>query len=167
MKHALYTYQAEVERVIDGDTLDVKLDLGLRCYRRERIRVLGIDAPETRRRGDVDRRFEGFTAKAFLELIFLGTVQRPTQDKLEELLEFRPDGVGEPLDYLRAAIKMAPDAIPLVSRPHEKAKVVIRTERGDAFGRWLGWVWLPAHNGDQAHSLRQLMVELKLAEVRD
>lgn len=41
-----YTYAATVERVVDGDTLDVSLDLGMRVYLRTRLRLEGIDAPE-------------------------------------------------------------------------------------------------------------------------
>lgn len=42
----LYAYRGEVTRVIDGDTLDVLLDLGLYTSRRVRVRLLGYDAPE-------------------------------------------------------------------------------------------------------------------------
>lgn len=44
-----YRYAAVVRRIVDGDTLDVDLDLGLRTWRhRERLRLAGIDAPEVR-----------------------------------------------------------------------------------------------------------------------
>jgi len=43
---SLYTYQASVERVIDGDTLWVNLDLGFRTWIKQKIRLKGIDAPE-------------------------------------------------------------------------------------------------------------------------
>ncbi len=42
----LYRYTATVERVIDGDTVQVNLSLGDRTYRTRRIRILGYDAPE-------------------------------------------------------------------------------------------------------------------------
>ncbi len=41
-----FHYAATVERVVDGDTLSVELDLGDRTYRTRRIRILGYDAPE-------------------------------------------------------------------------------------------------------------------------
>lgn len=41
-----YTYAADVLRVIDGDTLEVRVDLGFRVYVVERIRLRGVDAPE-------------------------------------------------------------------------------------------------------------------------
>lgn len=37
---------ARLERVVDGDTLDVTLDLGWKLYKRDLVRIEGIDAPE-------------------------------------------------------------------------------------------------------------------------
>lgn len=42
----LYHYQAEVIRVIDGDTFDAMVDLGMSTFKKMRIRILGINAPE-------------------------------------------------------------------------------------------------------------------------
>jgi endonuclease YncB( thermonuclease family) len=42
----LWTVPATVERVIDGDTAVLLLDLGWHCYRRERCRFASIDTPE-------------------------------------------------------------------------------------------------------------------------
>lgn len=50
----------EVVRVVDGDTVDLKLDLGFRLTTTQRFRLLGIDTPE---RGEVD----GHTATRFVE----------------------------------------------------------------------------------------------------
>ena len=44
----LYFYKAHVERIVDGDTIDIQLDLGMSIFRRERVRLWGIDAPEMR-----------------------------------------------------------------------------------------------------------------------
>jgi len=43
-----YLYNAELIRVIDGDTIDAWIDLGFNITVRRRIRLWGIDAPETR-----------------------------------------------------------------------------------------------------------------------
>lgn len=58
-----YRYIADLERVIDGDTIVVVLDLGFDIYRRETLRLRGIDAPE--KRGE--ERVEGLLSKAYLE----------------------------------------------------------------------------------------------------
>lgn len=41
-----YVYAATVERVLDADTVDVDLDLGMRAHLRTRLRVAHVDAPE-------------------------------------------------------------------------------------------------------------------------
>ncbi len=44
-----YLYRAQVTRIVDGDTIDVDIDLGFYIWiRRQRIRLLGIDAPEVK-----------------------------------------------------------------------------------------------------------------------
>lgn len=43
---ALYNYAVEIDDVIDGDTLDLKIDLGFKIYTRQRIRLYGIDTKE-------------------------------------------------------------------------------------------------------------------------
>ena len=40
----------EVNRVLDGDTLDITIDLGFDLYKKERVRVAGVDTPEKRTR---------------------------------------------------------------------------------------------------------------------
>jgi micrococcal nuclease len=55
-----YIYQATLERVVDGDTVDIVIDLGFSVFRRERIRLYGIDAPEINTEA-------GKLAKAFVE----------------------------------------------------------------------------------------------------
>jgi len=43
----MYQYQAEIQRVVDGDTYDIDIDLGLSVWvRNERVRLFGIDTPE-------------------------------------------------------------------------------------------------------------------------
>ena len=44
----IWAYRARAERVIDGDTLQIVIDAGLNCYRTERIRLLGVNAPEVK-----------------------------------------------------------------------------------------------------------------------
>ena len=44
----MYTYNAKVERVVDGDTVDALVDLGFDTWKKVRIRFYGIDAYESR-----------------------------------------------------------------------------------------------------------------------
>jgi micrococcal nuclease len=58
----LYTYKAKLVRVIDGDTIDAEIDLGFNVVIRQRIRLYGIDTPESRTR-DLEEKERGLAAK--------------------------------------------------------------------------------------------------------
>ena len=58
-------FQAKVRRVIDGDTLDLDIDLGFHITLSERVRLMGIDTPETRTRNLVEKA-DGLKAKEFV-----------------------------------------------------------------------------------------------------
>ena len=62
----LFHYKATVDRVIDGDTIDVVLDLGFDISYRGRIRFEGINAPESRTRDAVEKQ-AGLAAKRYVE----------------------------------------------------------------------------------------------------
>jgi micrococcal nuclease len=56
----------EVNRVLDGDTLDVTIDLGFDLYKKERVRVAGVDTPEKRTR-DLEEKALGIDATNWLK----------------------------------------------------------------------------------------------------
>ena len=63
----LYYYRAKVLRVIDGDTMDVDLDLGFDVVlAKQRVRLYGIDTPESRTRDKVEKKF-GLISKDFVK----------------------------------------------------------------------------------------------------
>jgi len=63
----MYTYKVYVTRVVDGDTVDVDIDLGFgMIYKKQRVRMMGIDTPESRTR-DLEEKFYGKQSKKFLE----------------------------------------------------------------------------------------------------
>jgi micrococcal nuclease len=56
-------YDVHVVKVVDGDTVDVDIDLGFGvCLKDERVRIMGIDTPESRTSDDVEKLF-GLAAK--------------------------------------------------------------------------------------------------------
>ena len=60
-------YKAKILRVVDGDTVDVDIDLGFGLTsNKKRIRLLGIDTPESRTR-DLTEKYYGKLASAFLK----------------------------------------------------------------------------------------------------
>lgn len=63
----MYEYRTKVVRVVDGDTVDVDIDLGFGVWlRKSRIRLLGVDTPESRTRDKEEKKY-GLAAKAFLK----------------------------------------------------------------------------------------------------
>tara|TARA_B100000212_G_C27366939_1_gene530743 strand:- start:1567 stop:2001 length:435 start_codon:yes stop_codon:yes gene_type:complete len=64
---ATFVYKiAKVVRVVDGDTLDVIFDLGFDVMLKQRIRMFGIDTPESRTRDKVEKKF-GLASKKYLK----------------------------------------------------------------------------------------------------
>ena len=62
----MYEYKCKVKRVVDGDTMDVILDLGFDVLHSVRVRLAGIDTPESRTR-DLDEKARGKLSKAYLK----------------------------------------------------------------------------------------------------
>ena len=62
----MYEYKCEVTRVVDGDTVDCVLDLGFSILHKCRVRLYGIDTPESRTR-DLDEKARGKLASKFLQ----------------------------------------------------------------------------------------------------
>ena len=62
----MYEYSCEVKRVVDGDTVDVILNLGFDIFYKSRVRLYGIDTPESRTRNK-DEKARGKMAAAYLE----------------------------------------------------------------------------------------------------
>ena len=78
----MFDYQAELNEVIDGDTVDLLIDLGFGVYVKERCRLYGIDAPEM-------PTAQGKAAKAYLESLIgaatgdlhVSTIKMPRKPK--------------------------------------------------------------------------------------
>jgi len=85
LRDQMYYYKIELLRVVDGDTIDVRIDLGFNVWHKCRIRLVGINAPESRTR-DKEEKKRGLAAKSWLI------------DKLESAedeLEMKSYGVGK------------------------------------------------------------------------
>lgn len=63
---SLFHYRAVVDRVVDGDTIDVVLDLGFDIQLKGRVRFHGVNAPESRTRDAVEKQ-AGLAAKRYVE----------------------------------------------------------------------------------------------------
>jgi len=62
-----FSYRVDkVTKIVDGDTIDVMLDLGFDIKYKSRVRLFGIDTPESRTRDKVEKKY-GLMAKKFLQ----------------------------------------------------------------------------------------------------
>ena len=63
----MYEYRCKILKIVDGDTVDVDIDLGFGVWlKKERVRMMGIDTPESRTRDKVEKLF-GLTAKQYVK----------------------------------------------------------------------------------------------------
>ena len=64
----MYTYFVKsVDRIVDGDTIDISIDLGFDLTKKERVRLAGIDTPEKRTKDQREKEM-GYQATEFLEM---------------------------------------------------------------------------------------------------
>jgi micrococcal nuclease len=64
----------EINRVLDGDTIDVTIDLGFDLYKKERVRVAGVDTPEKRTK-DLEEKELGIDATNWLKEKLEGAIK--------------------------------------------------------------------------------------------
>ena len=75
----MYEYRAKVLKVVDGDTVDVDIDLGFNTWiTNERVRIMGIDTPESRTSNAIEKKF-GLAAKERLKSLLGKTAVLKTQ----------------------------------------------------------------------------------------
>ena len=77
----MYRYEASLIRVVDGDTLDVRIDLGFKMTTEQRVRLRGIDTPEIwRQKKDSEEYKKGKAASDYVK-------QRLAQNNNEFIIE--------------------------------------------------------------------------------
>ena len=77
----MYEYGCTVERVVDGDTIDVVIDLGFSCMYKSRVRLYGIDTPESRTRNKDEKARGKLAAKFLSDAVSSGSVVLKTKLK--------------------------------------------------------------------------------------
>jgi len=81
----MYEYKCELDRVVDGDTVDVDIDLGFGIWlRKERVRVMGIDTPESRTSDPIEKVFGKAASARLKELIEHDCILCTTKDRSGE-----------------------------------------------------------------------------------
>ena len=61
----MYEYSATLIKIVDGDTVDVLIDLGFNTTKKERVRLLGIDTPESATKDLAEKKL-GIEAKEYI-----------------------------------------------------------------------------------------------------
>ena len=90
-----YVYRCTVTRVVDGDTVDADIDLGFQIIYKERIRLMGIDTPESRTRNKVEKAL-GLASKARLkELLKTAEPLQGKRGKKAIYLQTSKEGKGK------------------------------------------------------------------------
>ena len=77
----------EIVKVLDGDTIDVLIDLGFDLYKKERVRIAGVDTPEKRTR-DLEEKALGIDATNWLKDKLEGAIDG------DDMLTIRTEHVG-------------------------------------------------------------------------
>ncbi len=81
----MYTYHAKVDRVVDGDTIDLVIDLGFKITTFQRIRLRGINTPETYNvKKDSEEYQRGMAAKEYV-------INRVSQNDYQVVVETEKD----------------------------------------------------------------------------
>ena len=78
----MYEYKCKIVKVIDGDTVDVDIDLGFGVWlHKERIRLYGIDTPESRTRDLVEKKYGNMAKNLVLTFMPVGSIQTLITEK--------------------------------------------------------------------------------------
>ena len=111
----MYEYRVKIIKVIDGDTVDVDIDLGFGItLTDERVRIMGIDTPESRTRDKVEKVFGKAAKQALLDMlgktsILKTQINRDGEDmkgKFGRILgDFIVDRNGESISVVKALVE--------------------------------------------------------------
>ena len=85
----MYEYSATLVKIVDGDTVDVLIDLGFDLSKKERVRLLGIDTPESATKDLAEKKL-GIEAKEYITQWFTNNtpfrLQTTKDDKYGRIL---------------------------------------------------------------------------------
>ena len=108
----MYEYRARVTRVVDGDTVDLLIDLGFNIHIKQRVRLDGIDTPETRTK-DKREKIKGLAAKQFVtdkigdKFVIVKTEKKGKYGRCLAVIWYEVDGHFESLNEALIKAKLA------------------------------------------------------------
>lgn len=146
-----FVYRARGVRVVDGDTMDVEVDLGFKVKMVHRLRLKGVDTPE--KRGET-------MGPALLSQMF---VERALHSPGFSKTFLKCQDKGVPLEQINR-VKLEADEWSKGNLENNVAPgFMIRTSKSDAFGRWLAEVFIQ-ENEFTWKSLNSELLRLGLAQ---
>ena len=78
----MYEYRCKILRVVDGDTVDVDIDWGFGVWmHKERVRIYGLDTPESRTRDKVEKVFGNYAKQIVKDWLPTGSIQKLVTEK--------------------------------------------------------------------------------------
>jgi micrococcal nuclease len=102
-----YKYNVKIKKVVDGDTVDIDIDLGFGVWlHKERVRIMGIDTPESRTSDKVEKLFGLAAKEALKSLLPIGSMQVLVIDEYDAKGKF-----GRILGDFEIGDKMATDIL--------------------------------------------------------
>lgn len=114
----MYHYKAKVEKVVDGDTFDVVIDLGFKITTNQRIRMSGINTPETYNvKKDSEEYQKGMASKMYME-------QRLAANNYE--IELETEKTTEKYGRYLGVVKLADSAVTLNDELVQKGLAVYK-----------------------------------------
>ena len=114
----MYHYKAKVEKVVDGDTFDVVIDLGFKITTNQRIRMSGINTPETYNvKKDSEEYQKGMASKMYME-------QRLAANNYE--IELETEKTTEKYGRYLGRVKLADSAVTLNDELVQKGLAVYK-----------------------------------------
>ena len=84
----MYEYKVTIDRVVDGDTVDLFIDLGFSVIIKERVRMAGIDTPESRTRDPREKFFGKLATARVNELLPVGETFRAVSESYDSRGKF-------------------------------------------------------------------------------
>ena len=88
----------KINRVVDGDTIDVTIDLGFDLLKKERVRIAGVDTPEKRTR-DLEEKALGLDATAWMKDHLDGAIKGDDELTIRTELKGGMGKYGRPVSY--------------------------------------------------------------------
>lgn len=133
--HSMYVYRARCTYVVDGDTVDLLIDVGFKMTTHQRIRLVGVDTYELRDKDGVKRELAKQGKAAVQKYLIDHQNDKSVTDAIERL-------GGETT---------------------EEYPLLIHTTKSDSFGRWLARIYFMPFGSEEPVELGQQLLDDGLA----